>query len=455
MTIRSAHTALFSRSRRLAAIVAVGIATASVLSACAPPGASTAPVDSAPASTDLGTEEITLDIVTDTPGVDALKEHGEGFMKLHPNVTVKVTGQDFNTLITNAPRLLASGDVPDLVRLASFGNLVKDKLISPLDDYAEAYGWDQWPQSQFASLRSNEEGTVRGKGKLYGAGPGYGLTGVYYNKAILDELGGALPTTLDEFEALLQQAHAAGYTGLLTQGKDGGLTYPLQNLIMNFGGAEPVQAWNFNEPGATIDTSATVEAAATLQSWSDRGLINADTNSVDFTSAPVEFQKGRSLFWASGNWSAPGADNAMPGNVGFFLFPSMNATDPRYGMSASYILSVPSKSDQKDAAAAFLDYVQTDPGARQVTFDQIGLLPAGPEDAPALTAAPGAQADTLTQFAEAFASNGLVEFMANATASMSVSTLIPQTQLLVTGKVTPEAFAAKVQADYEASLGGR
>ena len=442
------------RVRRATVITAIAIATAAVLAACAPPGASNeSTAASSPASTDLGTDPITLTLVSDTPGVDAFKQMAEGFTELHPNVTVEVTGQDFNTLISNAPRMLASGDVPDLIRLASFGNLVKDKLIVPLDDYATLYGWDKWPQSQFASLRSNEEGTVRGEGSLYGAGPGYGLTGVYYNKRILEELGGGVPTTLDEFEALLKKAHDAGYTGLLTNGKDGGLTYPLQNLIMNYGGAEPVQAWNYNEPGATIDTPATVKAATTLQSWFNSGYINENTNSVDFTSAPAEWEKGKSLFWTSGNWSAPAADKALPGEVGFFLFPSDKADDTRYGMSASLLLSIPTKSANKDAAAAFIDYVQTDPAARQITFDQLGLLPAGPEDGSVPTAEPGAQADTQTQFAEASATNGLVEFMPNATASMSVNTLIPQTQLLVAGKVTPEEFAAKVQADYEASLG--
>ncbi len=441
-----------TRARRLAAI-ALATATAGIMAACSAPGSSAVQVAASPVSTDLGTAPITLNLVSDTPGVDAFKKMADGFKKLHPNVTINVTGQDFNTLISNAPRMLASGNVPDLVRLASFGNLVKDKLISPLDGYAKAYGWDKWPQSQFASLRSNQEGTVRGKGSLYGAGPGYGLTGVYYNKTILTKLSGTVPTTLDEFEALLKKAHGAGYTGLLTNGKDGGLTYPLQNLIMDYGGAAPVQAWNYNQPGANINTPATVKAATTLQSWFTNGYINANTNSVDFTSAPAEWQKGQSLFWTSGNWSAPAADKALPGKVGFFLFPSIKDTDTRYAMSASLLLAIPSKSTHKDAAAAFIDYVQTNAAARQITFDQLGLLPAGPEGASVPTVAPGAQADTETQFAKASGSDGLVEFMPNATASMSVSTLIPQTQLLVSGKVTPAAFAAKVQSDYTSSLG--
>ncbi len=50
-------------------------------------------------------------------------------------------------------------------------------------------------------------------------------------------------------------------------------------------------------------------------------------------------------------------------------------------------------------------------------------------------------------------SNGLVGFLADATASIHVNSLIPQTQLLLAGKTTPEAYAAKVQSDYERDLG--
>ena len=47
----------------------------------------------------------------------------------------------------------------------------------------------------------------------------------------------------------------------------------------------------------------------------------------------------------------------------------------------------------------------------------------------------------------------MVGFMADATASIHVNSLIPQTQLLLAGKTTPEAYAAKVQSDYERDVG--
>ena len=59
----------------------------------------------------------------------------------------------------------------------------------------------------------------------------------------------------------------------------------------------------------------------------------------------------------------------------------------------------------------------------------------------------------MTAFQQLLKSDGLVDFMANATASIAVNTLQPQTQLLLAGKTTPAAYAAKLQSDYESSLG--
>ena len=59
----------------------------------------------------------------------------------------------------------------------------------------------------------------------------------------------------------------------------------------------------------------------------------------------------------------------------------------------------------------------------------------------------------MAAFQQLLKSNGLVDFMANATASIEVNTLLPQTQLLLAGKTSPAAFATKIQADYESDLG--
>ncbi|MBE1878313.1 ABC transporter substrate-binding protein [Myceligenerans pegani] len=403
-------------------------------------------------STSIGDAPVTLEVLVSTPDVPLYEELGSAFQAEHPHVTVEVTGEDFNNLTTNVPRLISGTDVPDLVRLASFGNLVKDHLLTDLDPYAEAYGWTEWPQSQFASTRVADDGRQRGTGHLYGAGPGFGLTGVYYNKELAAQIGMTdPPATLGDFERSLEEAKSAGLLPIMVNGKDGGLAYPLQNLQMNYAGStQVVQDWNYNEPGADIDTSALVEAATTLQRWGAEGYLPEDVNSIDQTQAPARFAEGEGVFFPSGNWQAPALQETGHGEIGFFLFPPEEAGDPFTAMTAAGVLAIPAKSSQPDVAAAFLNFVQTDAGARQSTLDLLGLPPAGPADAPMPDAEPGSLvAATVESFQTLLESDGLVDFMSNSTASMHANTLIPQTQLLVAGKTSPSEFSAALQEDYE------
>jgi raffinose/stachyose/melibiose transport system substrate-binding protein len=399
---------------------------------------------------------VTLQIEVTTPDVALYTAFGAAFHAKYSNVTVKVSSEDYNSLVTDAPRLISGGDVPDLIRLASFGNLVKDNLILDLDPYAAAYGWDQWPQSQFASTRIASNGTQRGTGALYGVGPGFGLTGVYYNKALAAQIGMTTPpATLADFEQLLARAKTAGLLPIMINGKDGGQIFPLQNLEMDYaGGTQQTEAWIYDTPGATLNTAATVQAATTLQQWAKDGYFPSDVTSIDQTEAPSDFESGKGVFFPSGNWQAPGLDKSAPGKFGFFLFPPNTAGGSFSAMTATDLLAIPTKSKNAAVAAAFLNFVQVDPGARQDTLTLGGVVPAGPADAAAPTATAGSVvAATVSSFQQLVKSNGLADFLANATASIQVNTLLPQSQLLMAGKTSPAAFAAKLQSDYASSLG--
>jgi raffinose/stachyose/melibiose transport system substrate-binding protein len=444
--------------RGIVRVVAVAATATLLLAACAPGGSSDAgPASSGPVSTGVGTEPVTLKLLVnsgvDVPFYTAL---GELFHAKYANVTVKVDNQDYATLTTNIAHILAGSNVPDLVRVSQLGNLIGDHLLTSLDPYAKAYGWDKWPQSQFDSTRVGPDGKQRGTGSLYAAGAGFGLTGVYYNKKLAQQIGMTQPpATVAEFEQLLAKAKSAGLQPIMINGKDGGSVYPLQNLVMSSAeAAQAVQDWNYAKPGASIDNPATVKAATTLQRWGQAGYLPADVNDIDQTRAPAEFLKGNGVFFPSGNWQAPGLDKGGASQFGFFLFPAGEAGGPSYAMTAAANLGIPAKSAHADVAAAFLDFVQTNEKARQDTVNLGGLVPAGPSDATAPTAPEGsAVAATVSAFQELLKSNGLVGFMADATASIHVNSLIPQTQLLLAGKTTPEAYAAKVQADYERDLG--
>jgi len=446
-----------SGQKRGAALVIGFAAAALAITACAPGAASnSAPASPTTATTAIASRAETLNILVSTPDVPLFDALGKAFHAKYRNVTVKVTSEDFNTLITNTPHILAGTDVPDLVRIASFGNLVTDRLLDNLDPYANVYGWTKWPQSQFASTRVAANGKQRGTGSLYGVGPGFGLTGIYYNTALAKRIGMTQPpATLGAFERLLAKAKEMRLLPLLINGEDGGTVYPLQNLQMDYAGSpQQVQAWNYDAPGANIDTAATVKAAATLQQWNEAGYFAANVNSINQTQAPVDFAHGQGVFFPSGNWQAPGLEKAGPGKFGFFLFPPVNKGHQFMAMTAADTLAIPVKSPHAALAAAFLNFIQTNSQARQDALTLGGIVPDGPAGAPTVKAPKGSVvAATVTAFQQLLKINGMVDFMANATASIQVDTLLPQTQLLLASKTSPSAFASKIQADYKTDLG--
>ena len=100
---------------------------------------------------------------------------------------------------------------------ATAGQLASQGLITDLTDVATERGWDTTtsPASIQTTAKYDEHG-VMGSGDWYGV-PNYGeFVGVYYNKDAFDQLGIAVPTTLDEFDGLAggvqgRRHHAAGH----------------------------------------------------------------------------------------------------------------------------------------------------------------------------------------------------------------------------------------------------
>lgn len=441
---------LRSRLRWGTAVLAAGLVA---MAGCGSPG-SDSDRDTAPSdvSTTLGTDPVTITMRVNADQEALWTALAAGFEDAEPTVTVEVTTEDFATLQQNAPRYLAADEPPDLLRLPAPGDAVRDQLVLNLDAYAAAYGWDRWPSSQLEQLRVSEDGRQRGEGSLYGVGIGFQLTGLYYNTDIAQQIGlQAPPATFEELVAAMEDAAAAGKTPIVASGTN---TFVLQALMHAYGAADDVSAWVGNTPDATIDTAETVEAASTVREWVEAGYYPEDLLSIDDDQALGTWFEGNTLFMYQGGWLAGAMDQNMAGKVGFVLFPPQATGDPQYAMSAPNGLVIPEAAEHPNEAAAFLNWANTSEEGRQIQVEQAGLAPGGPTDLPVPDAAPDSVlSQTLEAFAAASEQDTLIDFLANATPGMLSATLNPQTQLLVSGKVTPDEFIATLQADYEADLG--
>lgn len=429
--------------RPVAAVAAVVVALG--LTACGAPGGSAPSGSGIPVSTDIGPEEVTIEVRVNADQEAMWTALVDGFEADYPSVTVDLQTEGFETLQQNAPRYLSSSNAPDLLRLAAPGDTVVDGLLLNLDPYAEAWGWDEFPSSQLEQWTLEPNGRTKGSGSLYALSAGFGLVGLYYDEAKLAALGfDEPPATLAEFEDVLAAAKANGQVALL-----GDVTYLFQGLMQSLGATDVVRDWVNNVEGASIDVPEAIEAATILREWSDAGYLAADASTTDAGTAFGRFLEGEGVFFAHGSWFAGGVEQAGGGPYGFTILPTTGG--PLSTMSAGNSMVIPASAEHPNEAAAFLDWIQREAG-QKVIVEVGGLAPggAGELDLSALEGRPVFLA-TLEAFEEVNEDGGIVDFLGNSTASMTSSTLIPQSQLLLGGRATPEEFVAALQADYEAS----
>ncbi|MEU5960460.1 extracellular solute-binding protein [Micromonospora parva] len=438
------------RTVLLASLLAVGMTA----TACSAPGedrSSTQKSDAA-VTTELGTDPITLEMYAET-GFPLAKALAEEFSKQHSNVKFNIREDQFTVIVENAPRVMASDNSPDIIRLPTMVDLVKDDLLKNLDPYFTAYGWDKFPASQLVQLRVGEN--TRGTGSLFGMGLGYSVTGVFYNKKLASQIGMTQPpATVAEFEQLLAKAKAGGVQPIMQFNKNtAGINFPHQALQNQFGDPAQVADWIFQKPGATFDTPAALKATQTIQKWAQAGYFPKDANAVDYAGMVGEFQKGNGLFMFNGDWESANLDKSMPGNVGFFLFPTESPGGKHVAMSAPNTFGVSAKAKNPDAAAYFLNWVHTNAKAREISVTVGGSSPGGPSDLPVPAAAPNTVlAETLKASQQLGAENGAVDFTANATGGIFAAAITPEMQKLIAGQQTAEGYVKAVQAEYQKEL---
>lgn len=428
------------------------VATTAVLAlvGCAPGSNEVTPTTqpSGGVSTELTTEEVTLTIADET-GFPLTDELTAEFTKQHPNITFKVTRDTFANITVGAPRLLASDTPPDLIRLPVIGETVKDGLLANLDPYFDAYGWDTWSEAQLAPLRVNDE-NVRGSGSLYQLGLGYQVTGIYMNKAIAAELGiDAPPATIAELSEDLATAKAAGKIPLMAD-----IGFVLQGLINQFEDKQAISDWIFTVPGATLDTPGALEAVELFAEWADAGYFPDDILALDYFALVSRFQEGEGLFTFNGNWAAGDYYDKMGDNVEYFLVPPVEEGGGHVAMGAANSFSVAAKSKHIDEIVYFLNWVHTDPAARQIVVDNTGSSPGGDPSLELPSAPNPLIKQALEMSAQISDEDGQVDFLGNATAGIVAGAILPEAQLLVSGKTTPQDFLTKVQNFYEQELAG-
>lgn len=452
------------RSRRLHKALSVGsilLASSLALAGCAPGGTSTAATHNSKVVTDpakIGSATITvLDTWTgNTPLSRWMQAVEAGFMKKYPNITIKRQSQSFDDLNKTLRLKLSDPSAPDVVPAnngwAGIGDLAPAHLILDLKDYGKAYGWNRFPESIARQEEVTPNGKHIGEGDLYGVPAAQGaFIAIYYNRAMLTQLGLTVPTTLGEFESDLAKAKAAGQIpiqiGTEDQWNATAALYALQDVN---GNGKDITNWVYGTGSEQLSQLGMTQAAQTFQSWADKGYLTPDFAGVSGADSGQAFVSGKGLFTFSYSDSLPFASQAQSNKFGSFLLPT--ATGPaQYATGATQSnFSIAANSKHPNAAALFLNYLSSSAAGKEAVAQ--GVMPfLGSYQAPANEPMLSDEIAELTQIQK---SNGFIPYLDWGSSTL-LTTLGQQTQELLANKTSPAALTAAGQADYDAAKAKR
>lgn len=377
---------------------------------------------------------------------EQMERLNEAFMDKYPNITIERNSQSFEDLQTTLRLALSGADAPDVVQAnnarAMMGQFVSSGQIQCLDDYAEAYGWEDRFGDILAYSSYSDDATTFGEGCVYGLPQVGEVVGIYYSESKLEELGLEYPQNWTELEEQLPQIVEAGEVPLVLGNID---KWPAIHVFGAIQGqhvdAEEIRTLGFGNPGGSWETDGNEAAAAQLQDWVTEGYFNDGVNGADYDQVWQDFANGEGVYLIAGSWLAADLNDAMGDDVHFALPPSDGPTTTG---GTGLPFSVTSAAEDVDVAAAYIDFI---------TSDEAMEILAETGNVPVLNAADFAGdadqvvGDVMTAFDELIASGNIVPYLDWATATMD-QVLGDALQNLIAGNSTPEEFTQTVESAY-------
>jgi raffinose/stachyose/melibiose transport system substrate-binding protein len=283
---------------------------------------------------------------------EAIKE----FEASHPGVKVKFEEKGFEQIQKTANMVLNSDEAPDILEYnkgnATAGLLSKQGLLTDLTEQVTKRGWDKLLSPSVQTTARYDERGIMGAGKWFGI-PNYGeYVMVYYNKDLFDQHKVEVPTTLDEFTAVMDTFVKAGVTPISVAGAE----YPAQQILYQLALSKASRPWidafqlykgkvDFKGPEFTY-------GAQTFADWVKKGYIAKNSAGLKAEDMGQAFMAGKFPIMISGSWWYGRVVNESKGfQWGSFLWPGNQFS----AGSSGNLWVVPEKSKNKDLAYDFID----------------------------------------------------------------------------------------------------
>jgi raffinose/stachyose/melibiose transport system substrate-binding protein len=431
-------------TRRLASLVFVALLLALGLG----PGISQAQDD---------TVELRIwDQFTDPAQSDAADAIYKAYEDAHPNVKITREAVASDQMRQTVNTAIASGTGPDIIFYDAgpgyAGVLANAGLLTPLDSYAEQYGWKDKIAAQSLEATSLN-------GQLYGLPLQVDLIGMYYNQTLLDQEGLTVPTTVEELKTFCQTAKDKGYTPIAFSDNPGWQAFHQFSMTANdMIGPDAMRALLTQNQGSW-NTPEIVKAIQTyFVDLMNAGCYTSDVNALTYDDGSSLMYTGQSLLNTTGSWLISGIQENMPDqDVRFAPFPSIDGAQGQYwvsGVGSAYYISA--KSPHQDEAAALLDYFFS-PDVVKQWIEQAGFFVPVQVDSSTLNVTP-LYKSIIDVLQTGIGPNATAQFGYN------VDVLAPPEfneamqngfQAIISGQTTPEQLAADLQAAWEAGYTGQ
>ncbi len=270
--------------------------------------------------------------------------------------TVEFEEKSFEQIQKTASQVLDTDAAPDLMEFnkgnATAGFLASTGLITDIGDAVEEYGWaDKLAPSLQTTAKYSEDG-VMGGDTWYGI-PNYGeFVGVYYNLDAFAAAGLEVPTTYDEFVAVLDAFVAQGITPLAEAGAEYPLGQLWYQLALDEGDRQWVDDYQLYDNPVDWQGPEVTYASDTLLDYVDKGYIASDVSSIKAEDAGVSWINGTAPIFVSGSWwYGRFVSEATDFDWTMTAFPG---SDLSLGSSGN-LWVVPENATNKDLAYEFID----------------------------------------------------------------------------------------------------
>lgn len=389
---------------------------------------------------------------------EAIDQAINEFTAQNPGVTIDRSVHSFDDTRIPLKLSLNSGDGPQIAQVnqggGDMGALVKEKLLIPLDGYAKQYGWTtRFPDSILKRNRWSAKQEF-GSGDLYGVASLGEMVGLYYNKALLDKAGIAVPKTLAEFETAMAKLKTQGTAPLMLGILDGAagqqmLTTLWQDQISSSDrkGMDDL----IYDIGGTFKDTKLQKAASLMQEWNKKEYFFPGFQGIGKDDAATLFQNGQAAFFVSGTWyMGQFKENKDIHFVAFPQFAGVSKPLMVGGTDLPFSVTLTAKTKaQQDAAAKYIDYLVSDKMAEK--WLKAGFLPASANKEANLPADNPLLADVYNVWTTVNAHDGLGHYVDWATPTMG-NALNESVQLLLADKLTPQQLTDKLDVNYQQYL---